>query len=201
MRLLIDSLIATMLVMILAGVVWAHRAGRQIELAREQVYDALAALHEQAVYHGALGDAELTETGFPKQIAPSWFTTIPFNRFADARRPWIDVAPPGDTADHPPDPILHEADRDQAGFWYNPARGVFRARVPALATDTETLALYNRVNNAALRELPRRIDEARQPIAHAPLPPTTRAADAHAQTTPPDVEAPTARKRPTLRAD
>lgn len=203
MRLVIDSLIATMLVMLLAGVVWAHRTGRQIEESQQHVYDALAVLHEQTVYHGALGDAELSDTGFPQQIAPSWFgDRMPFNRFADARRPWIDVAPPGDMGEHPPDPIINELDRDQAGFWYNPNRGVFRARVPALTTDAETLALYNDVNNASLGDLPLQIDEARQPLAHVPLPATTaRAADCMPSADTVTETPKHADKRRTLRAD
>ena len=31
-------------------------------------------------------------------------------------------------------------------FWYNPSNGAFRIRVPAQATEAETLALYNKVN-------------------------------------------------------
>lgn len=172
MRLVVDSLIAVMLVMLLAAVVWAHRTDRQRIATHDRVYESLAALHEQAVYHGALGDTELSDTGFPKQVSPDWFgADLPYNYLAEGDRPWIDVAPPGDYADNPPDPVI--GDLDQAGFWYNPNRGIFRARVPAMESDAQTLALYNRLNNAELGELPRQIDEARQPLAHRPLPAAT----------------------------
>lgn len=201
MRLVLDSLIATMLVMLLAGVVWAHRTTRQVELAHEQVCDSLAKLHAQAVYHGALGDAELSATGFPQQVSPAWFgEQLPFNRFASARRPWIDVAPLGDDSDHPPDPVFNDDDLSQAGFWYNPARGVFRARVPQRTTDAETLALYNDINDSAMASLPLALDEARQPIAHAPLPATT-SRTAEAQSAPVEPAEKPVVKRPTLRAD
>src|SRR5690606_29054642 len=71
------------------------------------------------------------------------------------------VAPEGDTHDHPPDPVL--ISKEQAGFWYNPALGVFRARVPQQVTAQETLTLYNRVNGTALLSLPVSDDPARQP--------------------------------------
>ncbi len=169
MRLVIDSLIALMLVSLLGTVVWAHHRQQQQELSQQLLCDSLAKLHQQAVYHGALGDVDLSDNGFPQQVRPDWFgSKFPFNNLTEARRPWIDVAPPGDMADQPPDPVL--SDENQAGFWYNPNRGLFRARVPAQINDRQTLALYNQINQCALKELPLVCDEDRQPIAHAPLP-------------------------------
>ncbi|MCC6682883.1 MAG: hypothetical protein IT445_18450 [Phycisphaeraceae bacterium] len=169
MRLVIDSLIALMMVSLLGTVLWAHQRQQQQDLSRQMLCDALARLHQQTVYHGALGDVDLSDNGFPQQVMPDWFgQQFPCNTLTDARRPWIDVAPPGDMADQPPDPVLTE--EQQAAFWYNPNRGLFRARVPAQVNDRQTLALYNQINQCALHELPLISDETRQPIAHAPLP-------------------------------
>jgi hypothetical protein len=38
-------------------------------------------------------------------------------------------------------------------FWYNPALGVVRARVPRTLSDAEALELYNEVNGTRLQEL------------------------------------------------
>jgi hypothetical protein len=49
----------------------------------------------------------------------------------------------------------HPIDKTTANhpFWYNPANGAFRIRVPRQATNAETLALYNRVNGTSVRAL------------------------------------------------
>lgn len=162
MRLLIDSLIAVMLIGILAAVLLHHRhAQQQVEQYR-QVHQALAALREQALYQAALREAASEEQTYPQEIDRAWFGAhLPINTVAPADHPWMDVAPEGDTHDHPPDPVL--ISKEQAGFWYNPALGVFRARVPQQVTAQETLTLYNRVNGTALLSLPVSDDPARQP--------------------------------------
>ena len=38
-------------------------------------------------------------------------------------------------------------------YWYNPANGAFRARVPQQSTDQETIDLYNRVNGTSVTSL------------------------------------------------
>jgi len=40
-----------------------------------------------------------------------------------------------------------------AMFWYNPARGVIRARVPRTLSDADAVALYNDVNRTKVVEL------------------------------------------------
>ena len=84
----------------------------------------------------------------------AWFDNrLPTNIMVPGRQPWLDIAPAEDKSDHPPDPIISAA--AQAGFWYNPNRGIFRARVLPQFTDEETLALYNQLNGTALRAFPR----------------------------------------------
>jgi hypothetical protein len=81
-----------------------------------------------------------------------------------ARQPWLDIAPPGDKSDHPSDPVITRG--TQAGFWYNPNRGLFRARVAPQFNEEDTLELYNRLNNSNLRALPQ--PDFEQPFATRP---------------------------------
>lgn len=165
MRLFVDSLIALMLVAVLGTLVW-HHSETQRKLTQHQfVHRSLARLHEQAVFHAALDATQTSSRGFPLRIAPSWFgEQLPVNVLVSTRRPWLDVAPEGDSADHPPDPVIERY--DQAGFWYNPHRGIFRARVERQITDRRTLELYNQVNGTALQTLPRYRDASREPVPH-----------------------------------
>lgn len=196
MRLIVDSLIALMLVGILGTLLWHHR-GQQRELERYQfMHQALARLHDQATYHRALGDVECAQEGFPLRIAPGWFgDEMPVNILVSTQRPWLDVAPPGDEHDHPPDPVIEHD--DQAGFWYNPTRGVFRARVAPQLTDQQTLALYNRVNGTALLSLPESDEHHRAPQPHHPLARVAAAEPAAQQDGAPDA-ASAPKRRPTL---
>jgi hypothetical protein len=38
-------------------------------------------------------------------------------------------------------------------FWYNPALGIVRARVPRTLSDADAIDTYNRVNGTAIRSL------------------------------------------------
>lgn len=179
MRLIVDSLIALMLVAILGTIVLHYRQQQQEFEQIRIVHHALARLHEQTIYHRALEQVREARArhartvneavDFPEFVAPTWFgDDLPLNVLAPIRQPWLDVAAPADSGDHPPDPVIKHP--DQAGFWYNPNRGVFRARVPAQFSEERTLELYNRVNATYLLELPYDDDPQRQPRPH-PLTP------------------------------
>ena len=162
MRLVVDTIIALMLVAILGGVLLYHRQQTQTIERVQAMHRALARLHETALYHGAMGEPTSSATGFPLNISPGWFDgNLPTNALVTPRHPWIDVAPADDGEEHPPDPVCTRP--GQAGFWYNPNRGIFRARVPAQLTDVETLEFYNQINNSYLKQLPRGDDPARAP--------------------------------------
>jgi hypothetical protein len=53
---------------------------------------------------------------------------------------------------------------EQAGFWYNPNRGVVRARVAPQFTQRATLDLYNELNNVALKDLPPPQNAGQKPV-------------------------------------
>lgn len=165
MRLLIDTMIALLLVGVLAGLLLHHRDQQGEMLQVQVVHDALTALYEESLYHGTDPDS-LTAAGFPKTISASWFKgKVPMNVTAPASQPWLDVAPMGDNADHPPDPVIISP--TQAGFWYNPQRGIFRARVVPQFSEQETVEYYNRLNNTAVKTLLRDHAPKRRPISLA----------------------------------
>ncbi len=153
MRLLIDSLIALMLLGILAAVLLHHHDQQEHLRQIRAVHEALADLEDQALFRGALiGNSQSQAERFPPAISPTWFDHgLPDNLLVPGRQPWIDVAPESDDNDNPPDPVLTRP--TQAKFWYNPSRGIFRARVPRQFSDQATLDLYNLVNGTYLRSL------------------------------------------------
>lgn len=165
MRLLIDSLIALMLVAFLAGVIFHHRQKQDMARQYQTAYRELSSMRETMAYNSALEQGRLNDLGYAPYVSPFWFPEgLPTNRLVPGRHPWVDIAPPGDMNDQPPDPAIHN--HDQAGYWYNPNRGVIRARVPQQFTEQDTLELYNKLNSTHLLALPRSKDPARQPLPH-----------------------------------
>ncbi|MEM8737828.1 MAG: hypothetical protein AAGG38_05030 [Planctomycetota bacterium] len=182
-----------------AAIVFFSPADSSKPIKIQDIQHSLARLYRQASYYGALErSAETTQTLWPVAVLPEWFDgPLPVNGMlsgiegvthqpGEPTRPWIDVAPPGDRAAHPPDPMAVRP--DQAQFWYNPNVGVFRARVPPTLGEAQALQHYNAVNGVELEELHRDTNPARTPLAYSPgqnpadtlatLPP--RPSDAHA---------------------
>lgn len=167
MRLLIDTLIALMAVGLLGGVLWTRSGEADVQKNINDVREALEELRTTAAYHGALGHLSNSPAGYPVHMRPEWFPEPrPVNALLSEQQPWIDLAPPGDHAIHPPDPVATR--EHQAGFWYNPNVGAFRARVPADGSATRRLELYNRVNHADLAALPQSENADRTPQAYYP---------------------------------
>ncbi len=172
MRLLIDSMILLMVLVILIGAVsYRHEAERK-DLEMLSVREGLNRFQKTLEYQSALWMAQEDSQGnYPPQIMPEWFSKgLPRNSLIAGKRPWLDIAPQGDYNDHPPDPL---ATGEQAAFWYNPERGIIRARVPQQGTDRLTLELYNRVNGTALTKLLNDSDPQREPVAFNPHPVTS----------------------------
>lgn len=173
MRFLFNSLIALMLVMILVGVLHNRFKKEQSLRDVQSVRLALKTLHETSRLHAALSDASVTDVGFSTTLSPEWFSPqVPTNVFLPASHSWVDVAPQDDMNSHPPDPIVTAP--DQAGFWYNPSLGIFRARVLPQFTDAQTLTLYNRLNNTALKRLANDRISMREPIRQTFVTPDLR---------------------------
>lgn len=148
MRLLVDSLIALMLVAVLGGIFW-HRHAAEDQIQRvEATQQALRAIEAQALYQASLGEVPKTRWGYPHVVEPSWFKTRPDNLLAQCDR-WIDVADESDSDRM--DPAHVTSDHGRAAFWYNPHRGLIRARVEPQMSMQATIDLYNLVNGTSLR--------------------------------------------------
>ena len=162
MRVIVDTLILALIVAMVAGAaLYLHGEQRDLDKC-EQVHASLKRLYEQALFQGSL-EPMPPESGFPAQIRRDWFSgSSPLNPLAPRDQPWVDVAPTDDRLDHPPDPTF--TGPKQGGFWYNPNRGVFRARVPVQFSDQATLELYNLANNSALKTLPTNASASRTPV-------------------------------------
>jgi len=148
MRLVLDSLLALMLVGVLAGVTLHHRNERATE---EKVKATRLEIHRfqtQIMIQAALEKVPLTQRGYPVSIEPGWFGgNLPANLLLDASYPWVEIA------GHAERDRMHPArcmatSRSLAKFWYNPYRGVVRGRVPDTVSDATALRLYNRINDS-----------------------------------------------------
>ena len=163
-RMLVTSLIALMLTAVLASILIHQHESRIVESRHRRVRDSLLALHEKAALIGALAvKSNSAADPFATEISPVWFRNegLPMNIMVSGRHPWIDIAPAADEAVHPPDPVILR--QEQAGFWYNPSNGIFRARVSSQDSERATRDLYNKLNGTALLELPTSSDPTRTP--------------------------------------
>ena len=167
MRIVIDSLIVVMLLGAGVGVLLLRNNKDQGEQDIVKVQQALQRLHDKAEYYKTVQSAMAQQDTLLVHLDQAWFgENVPANSLISDGHPWIDLAPPGDLGTHPPDPIA--SDKGQAGFWYNPTLGIFRARVAQQATDADTLTLYNQVNGTQLAQFELLPDPAREPLAHTP---------------------------------
>ena len=158
MRVILNILVFLTLVAVLVGVVAIQSTNRikedQITSAREEV----RRFQRQITLQAAVAEVELNARGFPTTIDPSWFNgKLPANPLLEVGHPWVEIA--GRDARllmHPVD--LAVDDLSEAQFWYNPYKGILRARVPADISDAKAVKLYNRVNSADLTDLFSRVD-------------------------------------------
>jgi hypothetical protein len=98
-----------------------------------------------------LGEAELTRSGWPTTMNPAWFSNSPpRNPFMPPEAAWLEVAPEIEANLLDP-PARVAPDEFHAGFWYNPYRGIVRARVPLVVSESQSVELYNRINGRAVR--------------------------------------------------
>jgi len=150
MRIVIDTLVALMLAGILAGVTLHTRDRQDDEMTAQSLQANVESLNREVQLRAALGQVDLSESGFPKTVDPEWFKEgLPRNPLLDDGRPWMEIAPIEQRdAEHPPD--ITPTTKLTASFWYNPYQGVVRARVPVGQSDTRTLMLYNFVNGTDL---------------------------------------------------
>ncbi len=114
---------------------------------------AVRMLQAEVDLQNAMVEEALVGEKFPPAISPAWFEgQRPANAFAASDLRWVDVAEEDERSlRHPRQPTMDGKRR--AMFWYNPALGIVRARVPRLLSDSDTMRLYNEVNDTSLGEL------------------------------------------------
>ena len=94
----------------------------------------------------SLMDAELSSSGWVSDIDPSWFKNPPRNHLLNSGHTWLEMAEPGESA------LQHPRERDSddssnAAWWYNPANGALRARVPTQTSSSSLDQLYHLIND------------------------------------------------------
>lgn len=153
MRWLREAVTVVMLTAILAGVLFVQWRSADREAEIDRLSADLRRMDLEIKYRAATGKAELNAFGWPARIDPHWFgEDVPRNTLLSGPRPWLEIAGVAEAPlVHPP--IRMAVEDDDAGFWYNPARGIIRARVPVMVSDGEATLLYNRVNRTTLRSI------------------------------------------------
>lgn len=150
MRTLLNILVVVMLAGILVGVVMI-RSNKgikqdQIRTARDEV----RRFQRQITFQATIAEVELTAEGYPVTADPNSFhDNLPQNLLIEAGHPWVEIAGRNERSFlHPLDIVVHDAVAAQ--FWYNPYKGIVRARVPADISDAIALEVYNQVNDSSL---------------------------------------------------
>jgi len=153
MRIVINLLIGIMLLGILGGVMVHHTTTKQHQSELEMVRDEVRRFQREVLLQSTLRKVEINSFGYPVTIDPAWFEdNPPRNTLLGPRHPWVEIAhEQHDELTHPVEKIA--GDRSAARFWYNPATGRVRARVPVSASDATALRMYNFINDTSLTTL------------------------------------------------
>lgn len=157
---------ALLIVVMVGGIVLlmhdSRRRDARFDADVRETRDAVVQLQRLLALHEVLeqqGQADrVADRSIATTIDPGWFRRLqlgeapPRNALLDSRRPWIEIAAETNRAlDHPPRPFA--TNESDAAFWYNPYRGIVRARVPAALSESEALDAYNTINGTTLHSL------------------------------------------------
>lgn len=134
---------------------WQWQSSRSSDrLARtEEVITALETIREATTIEAAMERTPTNARRWPNTIDPEWFDgKPPMNTLLPREHPWLEVATPEQyRLEHPPERAALTP--DAAGFWYNPWRGIIRARVPLGVSDQSAIDLYNTLNGSSITTL------------------------------------------------
>lgn len=132
---------------------WYESQGKQEEQQIFLAQHAVQRLNQEIKYRAAMGKVELSIRGWPTTLDPQWFKgNPPQNPFASNGSAWAEVAAPED-CDRTDPPVRLALDRATPAFWYNPCKGIVRARVSPALSDERALEIYNRINRTNLASL------------------------------------------------
>ncbi len=152
MRGLLNGLLAITCLALLAGAAWQGRAVFESHRQQETARAELHRFQQQIALHTAIGPYEHGKTLFPVTIDPQWFNgNLPENPLLDDTHPWLEIAAATDRSAHPRELVADDC--GLAKFWYCPATGMVRARVPAQISDAATIELYNSVNESSVTDM------------------------------------------------
>lgn len=154
MRFIVNGLIALMVLGLLAGVVYHRDLKLQHQRLVEQTRQDVQRLARQVMLQATLRQVQVTDAGYPATIDPHWFEDeeLPQNSLIRGPHPWVEIAHEDHRQlAHPPVKVAD--DPAAACFWYNPYKGIVRARVPMMMSDAEALRLYNQINQTDLQSL------------------------------------------------
>lgn len=133
--------------------VWVARQEQDEKKRIERTTEAVRLIEQTLKLQALSVDVEVNRRGWPLSVDAAWFDGAePHNLLLTGTRPWIELAGPDESELR--EPVVRQATSEaHAEFWYNPATGSVRARVPVTVSDDEAVRLYNTVNNASLRSL------------------------------------------------
>lgn len=153
LRIVLAILTGVMVAGLAGGYLWMQDAQRGQDAGVSQTQGATDQIEREIRIRAATGGVELNGRGWPTTVDVSWWDgRPPQNPLVPGDRPWLEVASEAEAdLDHPP--VRQSVRRTQAAFWYNPARGVVRARVGPAVSDRVAIEVYNRVNGSSVSEL------------------------------------------------
>lgn len=149
-RTLRDIIALLLLVVLVGGGAWYVRETRRRDAAVQAVAGDVRRIELEVKFRAATNGAELNARGWPLTVDPAWFAeNPPLNQLLPADHPWLEVAGAEDASLTHPEARM-AVDPSVAAFWYNPAQGIVRARVPVMLSDADATVLYNTVNGTNL---------------------------------------------------
>ncbi len=107
---------------------------------------AVRTIQTHIAMEATLGGDQLNSDGYPASIDPRWFEGgTPINRLAPEDSPWVELASRDECDRDHPKQMSFTGGR-HAMFWYNPKKGIIRARVPEQASDLRIKEAYLAAN-------------------------------------------------------
>jgi len=153
MRRVVDLICVLVVASIAVAAVMMNKRGDQFAERVEETRAALVTIQSELVIRSQSGQASLNPRGWSETIVPAWFGgELPANTVLSEDRPWMEIASVEQASWEHPRPLFDVSGSD-AAFWYNPALGIVRARVPMQPTDKATIDSYNTINNVDLQSL------------------------------------------------
>lgn len=150
---LIDTLIAIVIMSILATIVYPQMADATNLSVDTGMATLVTKIREMIAYHAAVRDVPVSKEGFPNQIAPSWFRLgrLPADGWTHSTLS-IQTVHGGKGVKYPnKKSFVVRPDGLPAGqtAWYNASNGSFCVLVPRIGTNAEIEAAFNAVNGVA----------------------------------------------------